>query len=290
MSASIFLHPQLLLAVKKNDLEAAKALLAQGADPTAQKSKAFALSLKASQEMAGLLAPFAHPSAVVHYALRFCAEKGWAGLVSQLIPSIDPKTFTSDALDAAATEGFLDCVNLLIPVSRTQAHDAMALRLAARWEHLDCVRALLPASSLNRCLGSPVVEAFFSACTHGSFTIARELADRCDLDVCAPKALRHAAFSGHPQLLDLLTPFCQPQAIFEAASSVMAYGHVVETQAPLARLARSLPHGLLEKLWLDAQVHHGAREALLPILNSRREAEILSQTSALPASKPSRAL
>lgn len=92
-----------------------KALIAEGADPRADKSE----------------------------ALRWAAWHGHADCVRLLIPLSDPKAYGSQALREAALHGRTECVKLLIPVSDYLDE---ALQRAARYGHTEIVRLLIPVS------------------------------------------------------------------------------------------------------------------------------------------------
>ena len=101
------------------------------------------ITLKVIEE---LIAEGADPKADSSRALRWAAENGHTECVKLLIPVSDPKAGNSYALRKAAENGHTECVRLLIPVSDPKADNSYALRWAARNGHTECVKLLIPVS------------------------------------------------------------------------------------------------------------------------------------------------
>ena len=115
---SIDIDQELASAAMAGDLGKVSELLAQGADPISESSR----------------------------ALRWAAMHGHAECVRLLLPVSDAKANESEALRAAAINGHAECVRLLLPASDPKAKKSAALRWAGINGHADCARLLLAAS------------------------------------------------------------------------------------------------------------------------------------------------
>lgn len=126
------LNQDLIETANAGDHPAAAALLlAQGADPKAQRSHALLrAAIKGHVETLKLLIPVSNTRGESSEALRMAARNGRSECVQLLIPWSNPKDMNSGALGLAATHGHAECVNLLIPVSTPLIENPQALNLA----------------------------------------------------------------------------------------------------------------------------------------------------------------
>lgn len=110
---------RLCVACEDGDIEGARRLMTQGANPRARES----------------------------LALRLAAESGRTECVKMLVTITSPREKKSEALANAATNGHVECARLLLPVSNAAENESLALRMAARHGHAECVALLIPFSN-----------------------------------------------------------------------------------------------------------------------------------------------
>lgn len=136
----------LLLASRLGHSECVR-LLAQGADPSHQASKALCEAAhNGHAECVRLLIPACHSKTDRYEALRLAAAYGHAECVKLLIPVSEPKARDSEALVSAARNNRAECIKLLIPVSDPKSDNSRALAAAAMFGSAECVKLLLPVS------------------------------------------------------------------------------------------------------------------------------------------------
>lgn len=135
----------LVRASQRGELENLAELLAQGADPKHERSRALRMAASAGHaECVVALLPLSDPSDGA--ALCWAASAGHLECVKVLLPVSNPSAHGSQALLVAAQNGHAECVKLLIPVSVPKKDQSHPLRTASRNGHVECVRHLLPVS------------------------------------------------------------------------------------------------------------------------------------------------
>lgn len=119
-------------------------LIAQGADPKAQRSHALLrAAINGHVETVKLLIPLSDPRAGSSSPLRMAAASGRADCVRLLIPVSNPKDVNSGALAWAAANGHAECAKLLIPVSTPLTQNPQALNLAIAGGHAQVASIML---------------------------------------------------------------------------------------------------------------------------------------------------
>lgn len=141
------LDSKLINAATRGALAGLSKLLAQGANPFSDGSKALCRAAEAGHvECVRVLIPASDPKSADSAALRLASRRGHVECVMLLIPASNPKSAESDALRWASYNGHAECVELLIPVSDPLANDSQALIFAINNGHAECVRLLTPVS------------------------------------------------------------------------------------------------------------------------------------------------
>jgi hypothetical protein len=280
----------LFKAASAGDTERVKQLLAQGADPTALRSAALAVSARRGHPCVALLAPFDHDPDVAAFALGACAEHGFLDAVRILFP----KASRSDQrcpLERAATLGRLECVQWLAERS-PQANARQALIGAANGPHPECVEALAPWAGRDDAVESAAGFALELAAAQSCERSCRALLTACDPSIFARAALRQAIHLFDMTIARLLIPHCDTETISRFAhylTSMVAADDASDFQcAALVLLAQSLPARDQSALFDQALKNGNARveKVLGPLAHAWREDQALRAASAFPMREP----
>lgn len=218
------IHERLVDCARDGNFEEISRLLAIGADPRHNASRALSLAAEHGQaQCVKLLIPLSEPQSNNSEALRKAASNGHAECTLLLAPVSDPKAEDSAALRFAAYHGQSEVVRQLIPVSDPKASHSCAIRWAAMNCHVECVKLLIPVSTLKT---SRVVSAVLLLGGNAqilSLMLASEplLLDGHDLSRC----LADSISNGHPELADLLSSMVEQKAIAEHLPAAMRRNH-----------------------------------------------------------------
>ena len=211
---------QLISRAAAGDLSRIMKLLAQGANPLAQNSRALREAAEHGHfECASLLIPLSDPRAPNSYGLQLASMNGHIACVEMLIPLSDPRSDDSLALYWAAKNGHLECMSRLIPVS----NPSHALLIAARDGPEACLRLLLPLRDSDALLGQALGLAADNGHVDCVIAIGEAAPDSvCSWDVSA--LAKRAEANGH---LDLGTYF----------RSIAEQRHLLDSVPALAAMA-----------------------------------------------------
>lgn len=193
------LDRSLVLCAELGEFAQCGSLLAQGADPKNQESRALQkAATNGRADCVELLIPLSDPRAANSGSLRWAAARGHVECVKLLIPVSDPKAIDSDALRWAVAHGHVECAKLLLPFSEPKADMLLS---AANFGRSECVALLSEHAPhlFNQAHISSLAKSASSCgyCDLAAFILAigerLSLAARLDLDAFPPSPDRRSS-------------------------------------------------------------------------------------------------